>query len=483
MRWWVLAGPLGSPDLDEATVGVQAFEFGHGRLSVFFPNQPYGGTLEPGLVRIGFWIFGSGVLVLKMVPILCCLATAWLAWRTAIRLGLTTAGQLCVPVMAWCGPAYLVVFSTKERAFYGVASVLAMSYPLLVLRLDREITRRDVIVLGLCLGLGWWQTPLIVAVAAPSLLWLVVRRPAVLRWTGWAVGAAALGALPWLVWNARHGWRSVDAGSDPNTSWLDRIEDFWSRLGVVTGIETPFNSSRALIGWRWAGATLVIGVLVVATLRTRRQAPGFLALMVVGYSVLYGLNSLALLVGPDPRYLFLVLPILALCVGAVIPDPSTEVRRFGLVVAVTVGTVGLSVWGTTGMADLARSPDANRFLGSDGIEEVAQLLEHRGVTTALTDLAGSQISYLSNERVIASTFAAPRLARYEEIPRLAPRSTYVLDRSVLGNDKLLRDWLQANKISFEERTVGKWAVFFVDGQVLPEQVPLRYFYGVVSAPS
>ena len=488
LRAWVMAGPLGSPDLDEATVGVQAQEFNAGRLSVFFLNQPYGGTLEPGLVAIAFRLFGASVFVLKLVPILFYAATAVLCWRLAVRVGLGPVGRASTALLAWCGPAYVVFFSTKERGFYGVAALLGVVYPLLVLRLAERrrsaaVDRRDLLGLGLCVGLGWWQTPLVVLVAVPAVGWLVVRRPEVVRRCGWAIGAAVMGALPWLVWNVRNGWASLDSGPPMGASWWERVGDFWKRLSVMTGIETPFVPGRALMDWEWAGAVLVVAVLVVATVRTRRVASGLLATLIVGYSLLYGLNVLVELVGPDPRYLFLVVPLLAVCVGAMVPEVDEGLGRSALLGGVGVVTVALSVWGIVGLNREAERPGASFFLSSPGIEDVATLLEQRDVEAAITDAAGMQITFLTGGRVEGSSFAVVRLRRLEERARRASPSTYVLDRHSSGNADRLRTWLDERHIGYTEEAVGIWRVFFLTERVLPEDVPLLIFLGLpVRAP-
>jgi hypothetical protein len=482
LRAVVLGGPLGSPDLDEATVGVQAFEFRSGRFSVFFFNQPYGGTLETFLVTASFWLFGSSVVALKLVPIACAAATSFLAWRAAVHLGLSTLGRAVTLVVSWCWPAYLVVFSTKERAFYGVTSVLTMAGFVLVLRLDEQITRRDMVLLGLCIGLGWWQTPLAIGVAVPAVLWLVLRRPPVLRSSGWAIGAAIVGALPWLIWNYRNGWTSLDSGTDPATTWFSRVQDFWYRLSTVTGTQTPFEPDRALIDWPWGAAVAVAVVIGAATWRTRRRAPGLLAISIVGYSVIYGLNPAAVIVGPDPRYLFFVVPLLAVCLGALAPEIDTDRHRAAALASCTLAAGAMTVWGVTGMTALAREPDANRFLASVGIEDVAALLEERGVEAAFSDLGGYQVSFLTEGQVVTGSFAVPRLRSYEMTARLEPASTYVLDRTVLGNDVRLRTWLNEALIDYQEETVGKWAVFFIEERVVPEDVPLLTFFGVAGPP-
>src|SRR5690348_7743800 len=50
LRVWVLRSPVGRADSDEAVVALMARAILHGHHPTFFWGQPYGGTLEPGLV-------------------------------------------------------------------------------------------------------------------------------------------------------------------------------------------------------------------------------------------------------------------------------------------------------------------------------------------------------------------------------------------------------------------------------------------------
>jgi hypothetical protein len=481
LRWWIVGGPLGDADLDEATVGVQALQFGDGHVQAFFPNQPYGGTVEPGLVALAFRVFGASVVVLKAVPIALAALAAVLSWRVARRLGIGAVGRWCVPIVVWCGPAYAVLFSTKERGFYGVALVLAAAYPLLVLRLADQATWPNVLVFGACVGLGWWQTPLAMLVAVPCAVWLVWVRPDVWRVVPFALGAAAVAAAPWLVWNLNHHFDSLDGGASFGTTWWDRFFDWMLRMQVVTGLQTPWDAGRQLVGWRWAGLVAVVVVVVVASYRTAERAPGLLATMVAGYGLLYAVNGLAAGVGEDPRYTYLMVPALACCIGAVIPDPPRDWQRAGAALGVGALAVWSTAWGLAGTRDVAERPGANAFVASPGIEDVTRLLERRGVEYVLTDTSAMQIAFLSHRRVVGSSFGVPRILEYELAARAATPSTYVLDRGYPLNLDVMRLYLVAHDIGFEEVAVGKYRIFFLDRRVLPGEIGLFVYGGRLSS--
>jgi hypothetical protein len=475
MRRWILRGSLGQPDLDEATVGVQALRFGRGQLATFFPNQAYGGTVEPFLVAMVFRFFGSSVLTLKVVPMACAGLAAYLTHRSAARLGMGMTGRWTAAILVWVGPAFAVAFSTKERGFYGVALALAAAQVLLVLRLDEQPKQGDLILLGALVGLGWWQTPLTMLVAVPALGWLAVRRSHLLTSDYAAYGALLLGALPWFVWNARNHWLSMNGGYAFGTSWWQRVETWLVKLRVDIGIETPFDASRHLVGGRWTGALIVLVVLAVATWRTWDDAPALLAVLTVGYGALYGLNGLAAGVGSDPRYTYLLVPVLALAVASLLPDLLSDLWSAAVVLVVGMLVTSMSAWGLAGMERAAEQPQADKFLSSPGIEDVVTFLDRQRRGPVLTDIAGSQITYLSHERIQAASFSVPRFHDLELAARAAKRSTYVLDDHALGNAGRLRLYLEFHRIPYRARHIGKWWVYLLDRRVLPEQARLLYF--------
>lgn len=483
LRAWILRGPLGGPDLDEATVGIQATRFGHGHVSAFFAHQAYGGTLETGLVAVVIKIFGPSVGALKVVPMACCLGAAAITWAAAAELGLGRVGRWSAAVLVWCGPAYAILFSTKERGFYGVALLLSAAYLLLVLRLDHRGTDADLLWLGLCLGLGWWQSPLTMLVAVPAVGWLVVRRTALVRRAAGPAVMAALGLAPWLAWNARNRWASLNGGYAFGTSWWQREDGWVAKLRVVTGLEAPFDPSRHLVGGHWTGAAIVVVVLVAATFRTRAAAPGLLAVVGVGYGLLYACNGLAAGVGNDPRYTYLLVPAMALAVASLVPAPQPGFHEVLTVFGVLGASVVVGAWGLAGVVDAAQASHPDHFLASPGIGQVVRYLEQERRGPALTDTAGTQITYLSHGRQLAGSFQVPRFADLEVAARAAPRSTYVLDSQASGNAARLDAYLRSRHIPVRRATFGRWAVFLVDGRVLPGTAHLRVFAFDPTAPT
>ena len=479
LRVWVLASPLGAADLDEATVGLQAQAFLDGRFEAFFRGQDYGGTAETGLVALVFAVLGPGRVALKLVPATLHLVACTVVWRVACRLSCTVLGQLAPPVLLWLGPAYGVWHSTKERGFIGVGIILSALVLLLVLRLDRSPATGDVALLGLVLGLSAWTTPLLAATVLPPVGWLAVRRPALWRLAPRAVGPALVGAAPWLAWNVRNGWASLDAPPGFGSTWFGRLGDWTGRLTTITGFATPYDPGRRLLPQALALAVLVV-LLALATRATRRTGPGLLATVVLGFGVLQSFNGLAIAVGPDPRYLYPLLPALALTVGMAL----APVGRPGRPAVVELGAVAaaallLSVWGVAGFVAVADDPRPPGFVASPGVEDVVALLEDRGVDAVTTDVAGHQITFASDGEIAASTYGVPRFDDVERAAARRGRCTYVMRSGRLGGDEVqaLVDHLRRHDVGLERRQVGAFTVLFLDEPVRPSDVPLAVFGG------
>jgi hypothetical protein len=155
---------------------------------------------------------------------------------------------------------------------------------------------------------------------------------------------------------------------------------------------------------------------------------------------------------------------------------SNELRT---VLAVTAAAVALSLWGLVGTRAEAREPAPDKFLSSEGIGEVADLLDERGVVTAVTDVAGSQITYLSGGRVVAGSFVVPRFPAAERASRADPSTTYVLDARLYDNADRLDRWLDDHDVAAERHRIGRWEVFLLDTRVLPEDAGLREAFALV----
>jgi 4-amino-4-deoxy-L-arabinose transferase-like glycosyltransferase len=301
LRVVVYRSSLGVLDGDEAVWGLMARHFLDGEFSVFFWGQGYGGTLEVFPTAALFALLGTSTLAIRIVPIALTALAAVIVWRVGRRTVGEPAARIAA-VLLWVWPPYLVWKSERAHGFYGSGLVLASLILLLVVRLAERRSRVDAALLGLVLGLGWWQTPQIVPIAIPACVWLLWRKPTIWRDVWLVVPAALVAALPWLVSNLRHDWWSFDVASG-QTPYPARLRGFVSAtFPMALGIRIPWTSEWLfgvpLVGLVYVG--LVVLFAVAWWRRRRSPAAHLLFGTVAAFPFLYALSPSTWLVD-EPR--------------------------------------------------------------------------------------------------------------------------------------------------------------------------------------
>ena len=215
LRIWVYRATIGTPDSDEAVMGLMARHALHGELTTFYWGQPFGGTQEVLLTVPVFFVAGSSLLALRVVPIALAALASLLVWRVGRR----TIGEPAAGVAAalfWVWPPFNVVQLTHQMGFYASNVVYCSLLLLLALRIVERPDRMRAGLFGLVLGLAFWQTAQIVPIAVPVIGWMIWKQPRCLRQVWVAAPLALVGALPWFVWNIRHDWGSLLVRASPD---------------------------------------------------------------------------------------------------------------------------------------------------------------------------------------------------------------------------------------------------------------------------
>lgn len=336
LRIVVWRSSFGQYDGDEAVWGLMARHLLDGEFSSFFWGQGYGGTLEVLPTAGLFAVFGTSWWAARLVPIVLTAVAAVLVWRVGRR----TIGEpaaLFAAAIFWVFPAYLVWKSIRAHGFYGSGLVLALLVLLLVLRLAERRSLLDTAFLGLVIGVGFWQTAQIVAVVVPAVIWLTVRRSGVWRdaWAG--VIPLLIGVLPWLLSNLRHDWWSFDMTVRGAPGYVGRLRGFGSgTFPMALDLRLPFTSEWVAGKLLSAAVYLVLlGLLVVFGWRLRKNNVALLVLVVLMYPFIYSYSQYTWLFD-EPRYLVLLVPVVALLLGAPLRTPPRGALGLGVAIALTL---------------------------------------------------------------------------------------------------------------------------------------------------
>ena len=390
LRWWMLSGPRGFLDSDEAVVGLMARHLLDGEWRAFYWGQHYAGSQEAALAAAVFAVTGSSVLALKAVPVALSAVAAALVWRIGRRLG-GERPAVVAGLAFWVWPAAYVWWSGRERGFYWVCLVLGLLVLLLAQRLaERPERRADWVGFGLAAGLGWWASPQILFFAVPAGLWLLAAHRRALRGAWLAVVPALVGAAPWLWHNVGRGWPSLDAPPQPvDDGYVDHLRSFaWELAPMALNLRQPFSERWLVDVLAPAAYLVVVAVFAVALWRGGRRT-GLLALAVVAFPFLHAVFPTAWHVG-EGRYGLFVAPFLALLVGL-------ACRRFEdrpIVLAGVVAVLAAASWYSLSRIGVPAPVD---------VDDDLVVLEAAGVDRVWAEYwVAYRLSFESGERLVAT---------------------------------------------------------------------------------
>jgi 4-amino-4-deoxy-L-arabinose transferase-like glycosyltransferase len=334
-RVWIYRSALGAPDSDEAIVGLMARHALHGDFTVFFWGQPYGGSQEALLTAPLFAVFGTSLLALRIVPMLLTAAAAAVVWRVGRRAFGELPGAVA-GLLVWLWPPYPIVHTTPAFGFYGATLLYCALLLLLALRIVEEPSLVRVALFGLVFGLAFWESAQIIPLAAPIIAWTLWRRPHALRHLWAALLAAAVGALPWLVWNVENDWRSVLARASLS-AYFHGLRLFVSPLlPMLLGLRAPLTG-QALLPKVLTLALYAILLLAFAwgAIRARRSNAGLLFGVALAFPFLWAISHRVAILTSHPIYLIVIAPVVALLLASV---ATTEWRAAVLLVAAAAVT-------------------------------------------------------------------------------------------------------------------------------------------------
>jgi len=395
MRVALYRSSLSASNSDEAVLGLMVRHALHGQFTTFLWGADYGGTQEVLLTVPVFWLVGSGVNALRVVPLALNVITALLVWRVGRRT-LAPRPAVVAGALYWVWPPQTVFLQLHQVGFYASNGIYSALILLAALRARERASAARVALLGLVIGLAFWQTSQIVPVAVPAVAWLVWRERRVLRHAWLAVPLAVLGALPWIVWNASHGWASLHFVSGSNSSYLFRLRTFASPvLPMALGLRQIL--SQAWLAPYGIAALAYVGLLVlfcVGAYRGRRRDVSLLYVVAAVFPLVMMISPVSFQT-IDPRYVTALLPVLALLVAQL---ATTWARAWGiLVLACLVTATWLHDFDRQVQTVSGGQPNAPR-----SIAPLISTLERLHVDRAYADYwVAYRLAFDTNERIVA----------------------------------------------------------------------------------
>jgi len=466
-RLVVLHSSLGALDSDEAVVGLMAQAFRHGHVRAVYWGQAYGGTLEQGVVAAVFSVVGTSTAALKAVPIALSAVAALLTARVGLRIAsprtATVAGLL-----VWVWPGTYVWWSTKERGFYWACLCLSIAVVLLALQIGQAAQRGGRAqwarwaALGLCAGLGFWQSPQIVFVVVPAAVWLLASDWRRCAGVVAAAPAAVLGALPWLYWNIAHGWRGLHGEPVLVPGGYGSHLRVFGRAGLPTVLGLRVAYTQAWLAPRWHRELYAVALVVLASGAVRLGRRGALVVLVlVAFPFLHAVFPVSGYVG-EGRYLLFLIPWAALAAAA-------AAWRWEAAVAVLACAVALSAAGLVRMRD-ATSPFVAGRQVPVRFGALERALDAHGVTRAWADSwIACRVDFETRGRVIVAPTTDSRYPAYVAAVESSPAPADVF-LSGTSTDAAFGAGLAARGISATRFTAGPWSVYVPSRPVKPTDV-------------
>ena len=409
---------------------------------VFFYGQAYMGSLEPAASAWMVRLLGSTGFAVNLGPVLFAALALFFLWRWA-RDAAGPWGGLAGLLAGLFGPLAYFQFQYAARGGYMVAlfvdalAVFAAARLAARLRAGEPVGWRRWSGLGLLAGIGAWSNMIVAAaLGAAALLLLHGMRGRFWRHAaGIAAGLAGFlaGFSPWLAWNARHGWASLEMSQIGGHAPLrEALANSWDRFLILQ--ESRYVDGDARGPLLLAGAVLALAAFGAGAAFARRRAVPLRENYARAGAALFGLVFAAIFATSGftrthtARYWIQLVPGLAVLAGVACAAPRRRAVRAAawlLLAALALRQAGLAV------AALAAA-DRKSAAQLEADREIGAVLARTGATALLAPLQLYPLNFALDERYAVSngrqTFYEPNLRQAE----LAPVAAYSSDFNGIG---------------------------------------------------
>ena len=398
---------------DTAVVGLMARHMAALKeLPIFFYGQAYMGSLEPMASAVWVRVLGSSGFAVNLGPVLFAAAALFFLWRWA-RDAAGPWGGLAALVAGLFGPPVYFQFQMAPRGGYMVAlfvdalAICAAARLAARLRAGEDVRAGRYFALGILAGIGMWSNLIVVSALATAALLLAhgMRGKLWRHLAGIGAGLAGfvLGFAPWLAYNVRYGWASLDmsqiSGHEP---LAQALRSSWERFLMLQNAEIGLPGSQwplilALAGLALAGAGAAVALAQGrrAGLRENYARAGALVFCAI-FAVVFATSGFTRT--PTARYWVPLVPGLAVLSAVAC---AAAARRAGRGAA----------WGLLGLLALAQGvgvvasvraylPRAQATQGA--YLQIGQALDGIGVDALMAPIQLFPLNFALEERVAVS---------------------------------------------------------------------------------
>ena len=199
------------PDADSLLSGIRAFDILHGKFRIFYSYVRIG-ALESYMHAVSFLALGPSRAAVALAPLFSGALTL-LAFFFLVR-ELFGRRVACFALLIFALPSPSYMAWTYMPNGYPETMLLSVCTLYFAARIARTGLRPlSTVALGLCAGLGFWNSLQTLVCTIPALVWLFFkRRSEILAKPGYLAALASsftLGALPWILYNVRYSFPSL----------------------------------------------------------------------------------------------------------------------------------------------------------------------------------------------------------------------------------------------------------------------------------
>lgn len=493
----LLAADVFPFNADEAVVGLMARHILDGNWQVFFYGQAYMGSLDATFVAIGFSLFGSQVVVIRVVQVILwsgtIITTAFLGKMifNSERIGIIAAIFLAIPTVN------TTLYTSISLGGYGEALLIGNLLLISSISARKYGELKWYVMWGFLAGLGLWAFGITLVFIVPTAILLIITlseiQPVNQRWRpiGATMVAAALGGSPLLMWAIQNGFSplieelfgSAITGASSTNPVIFLFEHFRNivLLGstVIFGLRPPWAVvwlAKPLLSFAFAFWVFVIGYSLIRLKRRDAAFEGRWLLMGVSGSLFLGFMFTPFGADPSGRYFLPFVVPMALFAAEIIELIRQKANSVVWSRVILGGILVFNFWGTIESATtkppgITTQFDSITWFDHSYDDELLQFLTENGEIRGYSNYwVAYPLAFQSNE----SLLFVPTLPYHQDF-RYTPRDNRYLpyyeqvessDRIAYIStnhaalDELLRESFSAAEISWEETKIGNYVIFY-----------------------